>query len=315
MKNQSKLLFLFASLVLYTINIFPQENASKKTIAVATFDAKGVSKEQAQIVTDLFRSHLVKNGTFEVLDRTHVEKTLKELEFQQSGVTTQDGAVQLGKMLNAAYMIYGSLAKLEQSYVLSVDMVDIAQNKIIKSAQQKFTHLDNSDIIVKNLVQNLLKGDKIESYVDNVPKDPEAIRQYLEKKYLQNDAYHKYEVVGFFHDYDGIQKKEYAYLVYKEIKMPSREVHLHVRSNVSIGLHLYYPRLKKRSEKAFKDKQDYFLMGYEYKPKNQNPFTLLCKVYQKNGTPEYLEFYLVTRNDDWSGRKPVIFRYSLKDFK
>ncbi len=102
-------------------------------VAVMDMTAQNMSSGDAAVITDLLRSELVKTSKFNVLERGNMEKILAEQAFQQTGCTSDDCAVKLGKMLNCQRMVSGSLGKLAAEYYLNVRVVDIETGRVIWS--------------------------------------------------------------------------------------------------------------------------------------------------------------------------------------
>lgn len=94
-------------------------------VAVAQFEAQSVSAGDAAVISDLFRSEMIRQGTFQVVEKASMEKILQEQAFQQTGCTSQECAVKLGKILNVKYLILGSFGKLLDRYVLNIRVVEI----------------------------------------------------------------------------------------------------------------------------------------------------------------------------------------------
>jgi len=81
------LLFLF-----YCFSIAQE----KMSIAVLELDAVGLSKQEAQVLTDRLRTELFKTNQFKVLERDKMTEILDEQGFQLSGCTTNDCVVDWG---------------------------------------------------------------------------------------------------------------------------------------------------------------------------------------------------------------------------
>jgi TolB-like protein len=105
----------------------------KPSVAVLDFVAKNVSTDDADILTEFFKSALIKTGKFDVLDRSHIAKIVDEQHFQSSGVTDINNVVKVGKLINAQYVFVGTYSKLDSMFMLNVDMVNIQTGKIEKS--------------------------------------------------------------------------------------------------------------------------------------------------------------------------------------
>jgi TolB-like protein len=107
--------------------------SGRSTLAVAAFDPQNVSAGDAAVIADMFRAELVKQGRFDIIEKVNMDKILAEQAFQQSGCTTAECAVKLGKILNVRYLIVGSFGKLMDQYVLNIRMVETESAKVIYS--------------------------------------------------------------------------------------------------------------------------------------------------------------------------------------
>lgn len=105
----------------------------KANVAVLDFSAKNVSKDDADILADFFRSELIKTGKFNVLDRSHIQKIADEQHFQSSGMTDVRNVVKFGKLINAQYVFVGAYSKLDTLFMLNINMVNIQTGQIEKS--------------------------------------------------------------------------------------------------------------------------------------------------------------------------------------
>ncbi|OGS24896.1 MAG: hypothetical protein A2314_00110 [Elusimicrobia bacterium RIFOXYB2_FULL_50_12] len=106
-------------------------------LAIADFSGKNVSQADASILTDFIRTELVTMGSYNVVEKANMDKILAEAAFQQTGCTTSDCAVKIGKILNVQQMLVGSLSKLMDTYYITINIVDVETGKIIASFDQE----------------------------------------------------------------------------------------------------------------------------------------------------------------------------------
>ncbi|MCM2266733.1 MAG: UPF0164 family protein [Elusimicrobiales bacterium] len=111
--------------------------SSGTDMAVAEFTGQNVSQADAAIVANFLRTELVSVGLFNVMDRANMDTVLAEQKFQNSGCTEQECAAEMGKLLNVKLMLVGSLSKLEGTYYVSVNVLDVETGKIIASYESE----------------------------------------------------------------------------------------------------------------------------------------------------------------------------------
>ncbi len=124
--------------------VYPQtSDAEKPNAAVLDFTYKNVSKEDAAIINDFFRSELIKTNKFNVLDRGNIEKILKEHTLQSTGITDTENSIGIGKLLNVQYIFVGSYSMLDKSFILTVNMINIKTGKIERT-ENRITDFDEA---------------------------------------------------------------------------------------------------------------------------------------------------------------------------
>jgi len=65
-----------------------------------------------------------------VIERNRIDLILKELEFAQSGMTDQR-AIEIGKQLEAEYLLYGSVRKTGHDLTISVKLAQVESGQIV----------------------------------------------------------------------------------------------------------------------------------------------------------------------------------------
>jgi len=127
--------FTFASFV----ESSAQPSAPVKTqIAVLELEGRGISATEVATLTDRLRGHLVNTSAFVVLDRGNMEEILKEFGFQQSGCTSTECAVEVGKMLNVQKMVTGSIGHLGKTFTLDISITDVETSRIERSLSKDY---------------------------------------------------------------------------------------------------------------------------------------------------------------------------------
>ncbi len=123
---------IFIALFVFVTTLFSQIG-SRTQVAVMNLDASGIEASAIIALSDRLRYELLNTGRFDVMERNRMDDILKEQGFQQSGCTTTECVVEVGKMLGVARMISGSVGKVGRIYTLSVRMIDIETGRIMIS--------------------------------------------------------------------------------------------------------------------------------------------------------------------------------------
>ena len=133
-----------------------RQNASGRiNVAVSDLSAENVSQGNAAIVADWLRGALVAEGAYTVVERSAMQKVLTEQAFQNTGCTSSECAVKLGKVLNVQKMVVGSFGKFLDSYVLNVRVVDVESGEVVYSDSAKGKTTDEVEANIKALAQRL----------------------------------------------------------------------------------------------------------------------------------------------------------------
>jgi len=108
---------------------------AKDIIAVLELEQKGLTKQEAEILTDRLITKLISIGKYQVVERNNMDKILKEQKFQNSGCTDSECAVEIGQLLNTDFIVIGSVGKFGSTYSIDSRLIDVAQGKSLISAE------------------------------------------------------------------------------------------------------------------------------------------------------------------------------------
>ena len=107
-------------------------------VAVLALDGRGVSAQEAEILTERLRSVLVQDGRYQVVERSQMETILQEQGFQQSGCTTNECLIQAGQILGVFQMIGGTVGRIGGSYTIDIRLFDVESAQILKAVTRNF---------------------------------------------------------------------------------------------------------------------------------------------------------------------------------
>jgi TolB-like protein len=115
------------------------QEKEKLRIAILDFtNTGGLSKQETITLGNRLRSMLVKTNAFIVLERGQMDDILGEQGFQQTGCTTTECAVEMGRLLNVQKMISGTIGKLGKTYTIDLSLIDVQTGAIEKSFFRDF---------------------------------------------------------------------------------------------------------------------------------------------------------------------------------
>lgn len=153
-------IFLWNIINLDEDKLIDPELAGVSNVAVLTLDAVGISKQDAIVLTNRLRSELVNTNKFNVLEREKMNEILNEQGFQQSGCSTSECLVEVGRLLNVQTMIGGNIGKIGEVYSIDLRMIDVETGKIL-SAFTEDARGSIEDVLlysIKNVVRKIAGG-------------------------------------------------------------------------------------------------------------------------------------------------------------
>jgi TolB-like protein len=147
---------------------------SRLGIAVLPIDAKGGLAKFADALTDKMVSQLVNLRRFKVIERTALDKVLKEQELQVSGVVDDATAVKVGRVAGADAIVLVNVVEHEASSRVSARVIDTETTEAIVARAEAVdgTAIDDYEHAVDNLAIAIYNELPIvEGFVIKVDKD------------------------------------------------------------------------------------------------------------------------------------------------
>ena len=175
MKKRS--IFLIALTVFFVMRLSAQY---KPVVVIAPFDAKGVSKDEADVITEIFTSEYAGTGKANVVDRNSFDKIRAQLSFQTSDWSNSEKVAQLGKALNASQVVVGQLLKFREQIVATIKIIDVNTTTILASHTEKVSDIESLFDKTSNICEKLAKAARGGGKVNPFPKDftPEPYGKY-----------------------------------------------------------------------------------------------------------------------------------------
>ncbi|MBN1999421.1 hypothetical protein JW935_17820 [candidate division KSB1 bacterium] len=143
--------FYIAMIVLLLI-INPGFSQGEINLAILDLEGFGITETEAKALSERLRYELLQIGKYKILERGKMTEILDEQGFQQTGCTSNECAIQVGKLLNVQYMLSGSISKVGRTFSTNIRMIEVETGLIVKSAvYDKVGEID--DLLINGMKQ------------------------------------------------------------------------------------------------------------------------------------------------------------------
>jgi len=144
---------LIAYLALPTF-LFTQSSPS---IAVLDLEGRGISALESASLTDRLRTSLVRIGKVTVVERGQMQQVLQEQDFQLTGCTSDECAVEVGQILGVNTMVAGTIGKVGSTFSIDIRTIDVGSGEITHSMFRDYRgEIDDLLGIMPEIAQELV---------------------------------------------------------------------------------------------------------------------------------------------------------------
>lgn len=138
-----------------------EKEGKNKSIAVVDFTySDGHPSWDGDIIADRLTTEIVRMKGFKIIERKDIEKVLKELKFQRSGLVDINSIKETGKMRGADWLVVGKLTKL------SDDQIEINARVVV---------VESCEVI--SAASGVVKKDWVEEYKKIIEKQDTSIKE------------------------------------------------------------------------------------------------------------------------------------------
>lgn len=184
-------------IILIIVLVLPFSLHAKQTISILYFDNTSGNEEYDWLrkgIADMLITDVAKSRYVRVVERGQLESILKEQALTFSGAIDEESAVEVGKLLNANTLIYGSFIIADKAIRIDARITDV-ETAIIATSLQSSGKVTEVFSVEKELAQ------KIFEYFEYAPppelevketESYEAAKTYYEGiSFLDNDEMEK----------------------------------------------------------------------------------------------------------------------------
>ena len=163
------------------------EPFEKARLAVLDFQAKGIPYKTAEMASEWLRTEIINTQTFEIVERSEMQKIFKEQALSMTGVVDVDKAVKAGKLLSAKKILIGSISQFYGKIIINGRLIDVEKGTAEFAHKETINEIKNLDTGMKYFAENLSRRVKslplIAMKDGNVPSDSKKSKNW---KYAQD---------------------------------------------------------------------------------------------------------------------------------
>jgi TolB-like protein len=139
-------------------------------LVVLEFKPVIVDVSNAAIITEQIREEIARSNRYEFIDRKSMETALMEQGIRLGDCMEASCAVEIGLILNARWVVAGSLSRLEDNFIVRADIIDVESGTAVKSATEEAPKMPDAIRLRSKIVQTLCSEPKSAP----VPAEPKA---------------------------------------------------------------------------------------------------------------------------------------------
>jgi hypothetical protein len=144
MISNCRLIFVF--LILF------QSVHSEERIAVLDLEGYGIQQHEAKTLSARLENQLMTCKNFVLLERSKMNEILKEQGFQQTGCTSDECAVEVGRLVNVDHLVTGSVGLVGRVYYLNLKYISVEQG-IIERIVEETVRGGIEEVLEKGIVR------------------------------------------------------------------------------------------------------------------------------------------------------------------
>ena len=155
-----KIILLLIYTIFFTYSstglLFAEKSAHGKIrIAIMDFAPKGgISEFENETISESIRSEIIQSSFFEVVERSQINKILKEKELKLTGILGASKIKEIGEIFSVNQIIIGTVGKLYGNVIITLRLVDAETGKNI-FAHTLYSTEKNVFSDIKNLVSEI----------------------------------------------------------------------------------------------------------------------------------------------------------------
>ncbi len=121
--------------------ITPPQDKKREPIKIAILELDFLQRSSrseplGRMVSEFLTTSAANTGAFSIVERSLLNKVMKELELEQSGLVEESQAREIGRMVGADAVLTGSVSKLGSSMRIDARLINVETGKIMAAASE-----------------------------------------------------------------------------------------------------------------------------------------------------------------------------------
>jgi TolB-like protein len=130
---------------------------AQNTLVVVPLQNKGGKDLSADVetITELIGNAVARTRRFDVVDRTALEDVMREHKFQMDDWSSDSKSVEMGRVLNANYIVRGQVSRLGNNLIVTARILDVNTARILGTAEMSLRDTNEAFGKMENFVRDL----------------------------------------------------------------------------------------------------------------------------------------------------------------
>lgn len=137
----------------------PDTHVAKITIAILPFKNNTSDSSLNSVgvtLADLISTQMASDKGIKLVERQRIEDMMAELKLGQGGIVDQNSAIQIGRMLGANVMAFGSFMTLGKKVILTMRLVKVETGEVVGGVTEKSADVSDLDVLAENAAKKFL---------------------------------------------------------------------------------------------------------------------------------------------------------------
>lgn len=130
-------------IILFVLGLGLHGNTEKPVVAVLDFYSDVLSEDELTSISSRLSSELLRNDQYILVEVSQRDTIIEEMAFSLSGFVDENQALEIGAMLSAEALVMGTVALVDDQYVISAKLVETTTGEILRSTEDQYKSINS----------------------------------------------------------------------------------------------------------------------------------------------------------------------------